>query len=127
MLFAYLAELGDVAIAVLSDLNTRRSCSAVLEGGLSTHGWLDAAEIQSMISQSPPQPTCFVHEDSQGTRIDHIILNRVAAQSFLSFGHVPETGIPVHISLQLRLQTHILHQRGSAAKTQGVSIGLGEE
>ena len=116
LLFVYLAELGDVPIIILADLNTTRAASAALGSALACHQWFDCAEIQSLIDGTPPGPTCHVHETSAGSRIDHILINTVAAQHFRGYELLAEPAIPVHSPIRVLMDFNIANQMGQVIK-----------
>ncbi|KAJ9435454.1 hypothetical protein DIPPA_12764, partial [Diplonema papillatum] len=81
VLFAAADSLGDVPILVMGDLNTEEDRSPVLRKAL-RNGWSDAAELHHARTGNTPPPPTFTSARTSGTRIDRILLNRIAACAF---------------------------------------------
>ncbi|KAJ9450000.1 putative RNA-directed DNA polymerase from transposon X-element [Diplonema papillatum] len=82
VLFAAADSLGDVPIIVAGDLNTDEARSPTLRKAL-RNGWSDAARLQEVSTGQAPDAT-FATCSTPGTRIDRLMMNRVAAQAFSS-------------------------------------------
>eukprot|EP00973_Karenia_brevis_P081566 11306930-Karenia_brevis.AAC.1 len=78
------AELGNVPIMVLGDVNVIPDCSAMLCTALNTGRWFDADAYFSGMAGSAPRSTCFAG-DSEGTRIDVVMCNAVCMPSLSGF------------------------------------------
>ncbi|KAJ9441246.1 putative RNA-directed DNA polymerase from transposon X-element [Diplonema papillatum] len=82
VLFTAADSLGDVPIIVAGDFNTDEARSPTLRKAL-RNGWSDAARLQEVSTGQAPDAT-FATCSTPGTRIDRLMMNRVAAQAFSS-------------------------------------------
>ena len=90
----------DVPVVVCGDLNTSVSASYILREAVKS-GWTDAAVVQAQRLGCVPPPT-FMRRDSEGTRIDHVLLNEVAAAA-LSRCTTHHVGVPQHSAVTVEL------------------------
>eukprot|EP01059_Diplonema_ambulator_P016454 TRINITY_DN27_c0_g1_i7.p1 TRINITY_DN27_c0_g1~~TRINITY_DN27_c0_g1_i7.p1 ORF type:complete len:1597 (+),score=259.00 TRINITY_DN27_c0_g1_i7:2453-7243(+) len=76
------ARLGDVPVVVAGDFNTQVQKSPVLMQALREH-WVDAMGAQAMIDRTDPPPS-YKTKGTKGTRIDYVLMNPIAATTFMS-------------------------------------------
>ena len=102
--FGLAAELGEIPVLFVGDLNVTREASHALSDAIASSQWHDVAEAFARIHSLPLEPTCFARTDGPGTRIDCILANTPALHALQSFRHVPDGGLPTHTALQINLQ-----------------------
>ena len=72
------ASVGNCPAMLTGDLNTTLGASPALQSALASGLVVDVAQLQADADGTVPQPTCFVRDTSQGSRIDHMLANRLA-------------------------------------------------
>jgi len=92
---AVAAEIGNAPVVIVGDFNIEPDSSAVLRAAMATGRWHDAAAAQAVAHGVMAPRTCFVGS-SEGTRIDAIPCNSIAASALGSVGVVEDTGLPTH-------------------------------
>jgi len=102
--FAAAAELGNVPVVVVGDLNVPPDASLVISSALMTGRWVDAACAVAVATGTTPDATCYVRDTSEGTRIDAVLCNSVAGSALLDFGVVVGSGLPVHLPVACSLE-----------------------
>lgn len=108
VLFEAQDALGDVPIVVAGDINTDESRSPVLRKAL-RNLWADAAVLQCRIHGGKP-PCTFSNSQTEGTRIDRILLNKIAAQAFGKC-ETTEVDVPGHRLVTVELKVEAFNQK----------------
>ena len=122
--FVAAAELGNVPVLILGDINVPPEASFAVSAALKTGRWVDAAAAVAAASGSSPDATCFVRDTSIGSRIDVILCNSIAAASLLDFGVVLDSGLPVHLPVACSLNLHAFSQEvPQVSKPRAVPLG----
>ena len=103
-IFEYAAELGNVPVTLLGDLNVPPEMSGALQAAVSTGRWIDAALECATARACEPANTCFVRETSVGSRIDVAWFNNVAAAALIACNTISDTGFPTHVPLVAEVQ-----------------------
>ena len=100
------AEYGNVPVVLIGDVNVPPETSLAVSSAIMTGRWVDAACSIAAARGEAPDPTCFVHDVSAGSRIDVILCNSTASGMLMDFGLVGDSGLPVHlpVACKLRLQ-----------------------
>ena len=101
----YIASLGAVRLALCTDLNTTPEASACIRAAIGRGELWDAGALVAQAQGGTPEPTCFAHEESVGTRRDYIFTNACATPSIRGFDVAHNTGIPTHKPVVLSLET----------------------
>ena len=108
--FELCAKLGNVPICIMGDINVPPELSRAVQNAVRHGGWVDAAHEIAAARAKSPAATCFAQESSEGTRIDVMLLNNVAAQSLVDADVVAGTGLPVHLPIAGALASSALQQ-----------------
>ena len=103
VLFEAQAQIGNAPAVVLGDLNTDATRSATLKLALE-NSWVDAAGLQATTDGASP-PATYTSSRTTGTRIDYVLLNRAAAQSFVKCSTFAVGGIPNHRCVSVTLNS----------------------
>ena len=95
--------IGDAPAVVLGDFNTDTARSPVLRTALDNL-WVDASQLQHY---PDPAPMTYTGTNTDGSCIDHILLNRVAAQAFVRSDTFSVGKVPNHscVTCELDLRT----------------------
>ena len=101
VLFEAQAQVGGAPAVVLGDLNTDVARSPTLRRALENE-WVDAAVLQATRSGGDPPPTYTSTRAS--SRIDYVLMNRIAAQSFVSCS-TSLAGVPNHSLVSVTLDS----------------------
>ena len=95
--------IGDAPAVVLGDFNTDTVRSPILRTALDNL-WTDASQLQH---HPHPVPITYTASRTNGSRIDYILLNRVAAQAFVRSDTFAVGDVPNHscVTCELDLST----------------------
>ena len=92
----YIAALGQVPVVLCTDLNTTPEASAQLQAALNKGQLWDTGALVAQAQGRVPEPTCFAHETSKGTRRDYIFTNAQSTHLVKGCEVLQDSGIPTH-------------------------------
>ena len=95
--FEAAAELGNVRVVILGDLNVPVDMSSVIHSAISTGRWGDAAAAVAQARCREPDNTCFVRDTSKGSRIDAALCSTSLMHAIVDSYVVKDIGLPTHL------------------------------
>eukprot|EP00973_Karenia_brevis_P064600 8975664-Karenia_brevis.AAC.1 len=105
------AELGNVPVFVLGDLNVCPPSSPTWRAAMATGRWMDAAVEYASASSGIVRPTCYANSGSPGSRVDAILLNNVAFALMTKFQTIYTSGLPTHLPIAVELDVQAYGQQ----------------
>eukprot|EP00660_Eupelagonema_oceanica_P019539 gene19539-biopygen13492 len=103
------AELGDVPVLILGDLNVRIENSALLQTALASGQWTDIAEEWAIASGTQPEPT-YVRGEVE-SRIDYALARGPLVSTVRDFAVIQDSGIKSHRPLSAELDMEAYEQK----------------
>ena len=106
------ASLGQVPVAICGDLNTTIEASNMLCTAIRGGGFKDLAALGAeQQGLDNPQNTCFQNAKCKGSRIDHVLANKILAPCFHGYGMI-KCGLPTHVPQQVTFNLEQVRQDG---------------
>ena len=104
-------------VMIMGDLNIDPDASAVVQSAVRHGGWVDTAKICADARGMACDPTCFVRDTSQGSRIDAILCNSVARAALLNAGVLGTCALPTHRPVACSLTLDAYSQSAQKIRT----------
>eukprot|EP00660_Eupelagonema_oceanica_P019513 gene19513-biopygen42552 len=105
------AEMGNVPMLIMGDLNTTLEESATLREALVTGAWEDLALAQAEAVAAEPESTCFPDNTDKTSRIDIVLGNAAALAATRGVSVLKDTGLWMHRPVRVELDMAVYKQR----------------
>ena len=106
-MFAYSAYYGDIPVAISLDLNAHVSNSKIMEEMTSEGFWIDVGAHPAFGEERPTYRKLPINKSTPfgdgATRIDLILLNRIAWEAISDFQPMYDRNLPGHLPLKICL------------------------